>query len=152
MPYYTIRGGSYTEWVENDNILVNQWHKVLGRLHEHPKDKYGHMPRIEVGKNRGKLHEDGTGRIVSPKFVEYLYSKGFKYSEQERWFEREWSCWTPERSEIVIESYKYDIDDKIWTYRILDKRLMPPPPRGIDQELGSQNPYLIWVDKVGSKE
>jgi len=152
MPYYSKRDGSYTEWVDKDNIVVNQWHKVLGRKHMHPEDGYGHMPRVEVGKNRGKLHEDGTGRVVSPKFVKDLHSKGFKYSESERWFEREWSCWTPERSEIVIESYKYDIDDKIWTYRIIDKISMPPPPRGIEQELGPQNPHLIWVDKVGSKE
>ena len=149
MPYYSKRDGSL-EWIENNDTFMNWWYGFIKKEVKKHRDGYGNMPTVEVGVNEGKLLEDGTGRVVSPKFVEFLHSEGYKYSSEQRWFAREWTCWTPVRLESIQETYKYDIDDKIWTYRIVKTRLLPV--NGGGGRPGPKNPHLIWVEEVGSKE
>ena len=117
MPYYQKKDTSY-QWVD-DNIVLNQWNKILGRKPVHPRDKYGCLTVQEAGPDKGKIWENGSGRVVSPKFVEQLHNQGYKFNEGRNWFWREWSTWTPDGMKKVLETYQLSIEHK-WIYKIVN--------------------------------
>ena len=81
MPYYQKKDTSY-QWVD-DNIVLNQWNKILRRKPVHPRDKYGCLTVQEAGPDKGKIWENGSGRVVSPKFLEQLHNQGYKFNENQ---------------------------------------------------------------------
>ena len=158
MPYYQKKDGSYTEWVDNNNIVVNQWNKVCGRKTVHPEDKYGPLSVQEGGPKKGQIWENGSGRVVSPKFVESLYKQGYIFCEGRNWFYREWSTWSPERNFSdpqalgrsrrvrVWETYQLTIEHN-WIYRIVDPRCLGGLGGG-----GNGGGWCIWEEDQGSKD
>ena len=115
---------------------------------EPPKDQLGYLPLIEVGPDKGKPIEDGSGRIVSPEFIKDLLSKGFFYNWERMWFQREWTAWSPQKQRFLWETYWYDIDDNNWIYRIVDRDELPPLGGGGTY---GNSPWLIWENNLGSK-
>ena len=146
MPYYQKKDGSYTEWVDNNNIVVNQWNKVRGRKPVHPEDKYGQLSLQAGGPKKGQIWENGSGRVVSPKFVEQLHNQGYKFNEGRNWFWREWSTWTPDGMKKVLETYQLSIEHK-WIYKIVNTKGLGGSGGG-----GNANGCCIWESDEGSKE
>ena len=146
MPYYQKKDGSYTEWVDNNNIVVNQWNKVRGRKPVHPEDKYGQLSLQAGGPKKGQIWENGSGRVVSPKFVEQLHSQGYEYNEDRNWFYREWSTWTPNGMRKVLETYQLSIEHN-WIYKIVNTKGLGGSGGG-----GNANVCCIWESDEGSKE
>ena len=144
MPYYQKKDTSY-QWVD-DNIVLNQWNKILGRKPVHPRDKYGCLTVQEAGPDKGKIWENGSGRVVSPKFVEQLHSQGYEYNEDRNWFYREWSTWTPNGMRKVLETYQLSIEHK-WIYKIVNTKGLGGSGGG-----GNANRCCIWESDEGSKE
>jgi len=154
MPYYQKKDGSYTEWVDNNNIVVNQWNKVCGRKTVHPEDKYGPLSVQEGGPKKGQIWENGSGRVVSPKFVESLYDQGYAFNEDRNWFWREWSTWTPRRrrsdgglqQKVVWETFQLTVEHN-WIYRIINPTCLGGVGGG-----GHGDGWCIWEENVGSKD
>ena len=144
MPYYQKKDTSY-QWVD-DNIVLNQWNKILGRKPVHPRDKYGCLTVQEAGPDKGKIWENGSGRVVSPKFVEQLHNQGYKFNEGRNWFWREWSTWTPDGMKKVLETYQLSIEHK-WIYKIVNTKGLGGSGGG-----GNANRCCIWESDEGSKE
>ena len=144
MPYYQKKDTSY-QWVD-DNIVLNQWNKILGRKPVHPRDKYGCLTVQEAGPDKGKIWENGSGRVVSPKFVEQLHSQGYEYNEDRNWFYREWSTWTPNGMRKVLESYQLSIEHN-WIYRIVDPLQLGGLGGG-----GNASGWCIWESDEGGKD
>ena len=144
MPYYQKKDTSY-QWVD-DNIVLNQWNKILGRKPVHPRDKYGCLTVQEAGPDKGKIWENGSGRVVSPKFVEQLHNQGYKFNENRNWFWREWSTWTPDGMKKVLETYQLSIEHK-WIYKIVNTKGLGGSGGG-----GNANRCCIWESDEGSKE
>ena len=144
MPYYQKKDTSY-QWVD-DNIVLNQWNKILGRKPVHPRDKYGCLTVQEAGPDKGKIWENASGRVVSPKFVEQLHNQGYKFNEGRNWFWREWSTWTPDGMKKVLETYQLSIEHK-WIYKIVNTKGLGGSGGG-----GNANRCCIWESDEGSKE
>ena len=144
MPYYQKKDTSY-QWVD-DNIVLNQWNKILGRKPVHPRDKYGCLTVQEAGPDKGKIWENGSGRVVSPKFVEQLHSQGYEYNEDRNWFYREWSTWTPNGMRKVLETYQLSIEHN-WIYRIVDPLQLGGLGGG-----GNASGWCIWESDEGGKD
>ena len=144
MPYYQKKDTSY-QWVD-DNIVLNQWNKILGRKPVHPRDKYGCLTVQEAGPDKGKIWENGSGRVVSPKFVEQLHNQGYKFNEGRNWFWREWSTWTPDGMKKVLETYQLSIEHN-WIYKIVNTKGLGGSGGG-----GNANRCCIWESDEGSKE
>ena len=145
MPYYSKRDGSL-EWIENNDTFMNWWYGFIKKEVKKHRDGYGNMPTVEVGVNEGKLLEDGTGRVVSPKFVEQLHNQGYKFNEGRNWFWREWSTWTPDGMKKVLETYQLSIEHK-WIYKIVNAKGLGGSGGG-----GNANGCCIWESDEGSKE
>ena len=146
MPYYQKKDGSYTEWVDNNNIVVNQWNKVRGRKPVHPEDKYGQLSLQAGGPKKGQIWENGSGRVVSPKFVEQLHSQGYEYNEDRNWFYREWSTLTPNGMRKVLETYQLSIEHN-WIYRIVNPLQLGGLGGG-----GNATGWCIWESDQGGKD
>ena len=146
MPYYQKKDGSYTEWVDKNNIVVNQWNKVRGRKPVHPEDKYGQLSLQAGGPKKGQIWENGSGRVVSPKFVEYMYNEGYKFDEGRNWFWREWSTWTPGGMKKVLETYQLSMEHN-WIYRIVNPDCLGGLGGG-----GHGDGWCIWQSNEGGKD
>ena len=155
MPHYQRKNG--TQYFVHPNTILGWWYSYVSKsesgtwlskfVPRPPTDKYGYLPLIEVGPNKGKLIEDGSGRVVSPKFVDGLYDDGYVWNNRRGWFQREWTTWTPRRPDIVWETYWYDIDEDHWVYRIINPRKLSNLGGG-----GGPGGWCIWEEKIGKKE
>ena len=125
---------------------MNQWNKVCGRKTVHPEDKSGQLSLQAGGPKKGQIWENGSGRVVSPKFVEQLHNQGYKFNEGRNWFWREWATWTPDGMKKVLETYQLSIEHN-WIYMIVNTKGLGGSRGG-----GNANRCCIWESDEGSKE
>ena len=92
-------------------------------------------------------YDANTGELDSPQFLDEIEVEGFTFDGGRVWWQRVWTTWSPTGMKEVLETWGFDKNNKIWTYRIVNPLKLGGLGGG-----GRGEGWCIWEEEVGEKE